>query len=136
MITIYDYEDLEKYYSEHYNQYTIDDEITIYSCFCAELSDEDIHVNGDIYVDCSLFGREIRAKSIYGKHVNGDNIIADKINLNSIKGFNIYANYIDCEDIKYHYTCIATQELHYGKIQNTNGYPCHLCLKDLYHENK
>ena len=134
MITIYDYEDLEKYYSEHDNLYTIDDSIKIDSCFCADLSDEDIHVNGHIYVDCSLLAREIRATNIYGSHVNGDNIIANKIKVNSIVGTNIHANYIDCEEIEYHYTCIATQELHYGKIQNTNGYPCHLCLKNLYHE--
>lgn len=136
MITIYNYEDLEKYYSEHDNIYTIYDDVTIYSCFCADLSSEDIYVTKDMYVDCSIFAREIIARNIYGNHVNGDNIMADKIKVNTIVGTNIHANYIDCENITYSYTCIATQELHYEKIQNTNGYPCHLCLKDLYHEKR
>ena len=136
MITIYDYEDLEKYYSDYHNQYTIDDDMTIYGCLVLDLENEDIHIIGDMYVDCSIFAREIIARNIYGNHVNGDNIIADKVKVNTIVGTNIHANYIDCENITYSYTCIATQELHYGKIQNTNGYPCHLCLKDLYHEKR
>ena len=84
MITIYDYEDLEKYYSEHYNQYTIDDDMTIYSCLVLDLENEDIHIIGDMYVDCSIFAREIIARNIYGNYVNGDNIIADKIKVNKL----------------------------------------------------
>lgn len=135
MITIYDYEDLEKYYYEHDNQYIIKGDVTIDSCFVADLEDEDINIGGDLYVECSLFGREIRARNIYGKHVNGDNIIANRINLDSIIGFNIYGNYIDCKNIEYYYTCVATSELKYKKIRNKNQYPCHICLLDLYIKN-
>ena len=136
MIKIYDDDDLEKYYSKNCKQYMFDNDITIDSCFVADLGDEDIHVNGDVFVECSLLGREIRARNIYAYNINFDNIIANKIKAKKIIGFNIYANYIECEDIDYHYTCIATQELHYKKIKYGCRYPCHICLKDLNIEYK
>lgn len=141
MITIYDYEDLEKFYDKRSNSYYFPDDIQI-GCFVADLFDgddnhSDVFSDGNIYVECSLFGRELRAKGIYGGHINFDVIKCEKITAKELLGDIIVADYIDCQEIYYSDICIATKKLKYDKIEKVIGdNSCHLCLKDLYHENK
>jgi hypothetical protein len=141
MITIYDYEDLEEFYDERSNSYYFPDDIQI-GCFVADLFDEndnhsDVFSDGNIYVECSLFGRELRAKGVYGELIYFDVIKCEEITAKKLHGDIIIADYIDCQKIYYFDICIATKKLKYDKIEKAIGdNSCHLCLKDLYHENK
>jgi len=140
MIKLYDEDDLEKFYDERSNSYYFPYDVQI-GCFVADLFDEndnhsDVYSDGNIYVECSLFGRELRAKGVYGEHIIFDVIKCDEINAKELRGDIIIADYINCQEIYYFDICIATKKLKYDKIEKMIGNTsCHLCLADLK-ENK
>ena len=136
MIKLYDEDDLEKFYDERSNSYYFPYDVQL-GCFVADLFDEnynqsDVCSFGNIYVECGLFGRELRAKEIYGEHINFDFIKCDEINAKELRGGIIIADYINCQEIYYSDICIATKKLKYDKIEKMIGNTsCHLCLADL-----
>lgn len=140
MIKLYDEDDLEKFYDERSNSYYFPDDIQI-GCFVADLFDEndehsDVFSAGNIYVECSLLGRELRAKGVYGEHINFGVIKCDEIKAKELRGDIIIADYIDCQEIYYFDICIATKKLKYDKIEKMIGdNSCHLCLADLKEKN-
>lgn len=140
MIKIYDEDDLEEFYAERSNSYYFPDDIQI-GCFVADLFDEndnhsDVYSGGNIYVEGSLFGRELRAKGVYGKHIHFDVIKCDEIKAKELHGDMIVADYIDCQEIYYRDICIATKKLKYDKIfQTDKNKSYHLCLADLKEKN-
>lgn len=136
MIKLYDEDDLEKFYNERSNSYYFPYDVQI-GCFVADLFDEndnhsDVYSGGNIYVECSIFGRELRAKGVYGEHINFDVIKCDEIKAKELHGDMIVADYIDCQEIYYSDICIATKKLKYDKIvPRWEDKSYHLCLADL-----
>lgn len=140
MIKLYDEDDLEKFYDRSRNLYFFNEDVQL-GCFVADLFDENdkpsyVFSHGNIYVECSIFGRELRAKGVYGEHINFDVIKCDEIKAKELHGDMIVADYIDCQEIYYRDICIATKKLKYGKIvPRWKDKSYHLCLADLK-ENK
>lgn len=136
MIKLYDEDDLGKFYDERSNSYYFPDDVQI-GCFVADLFDEndnhsDVYSDGNIYVECSLFGRKLRAKGVYGEYINFDVIKCDEIKAKELRGDIIIADYINCQEIYYSDICIATKKLKYDKIvPRWKDKSYHLCLADL-----
>ena len=125
MITINNYEELDKYYNNNIDTYVFNDDVTF---------SIDVDINATIMAH-DIYARNINAYNIKACNINAYDINACNINAYNIKAWNVKARDIiawnvEARNIFYTHICTAIERLKCDNMVGAYPYSIHKCLQN------